>query len=128
MDEKALEFVKDVGDRVVETLEKLPDNKLKRRVRELENATKLYQFEAFFVGLEKLRQELNIEKPLMTFDEFARILTSYGEDFNVSWKSVKNLLLFRIYEKLHGRLIREEEIGEEETEEVEIYGFGGEEA
>ncbi|KUK00291.1 MAG: CRISPR-associated protein Cst1 [Thermococcales archaeon 44_46] len=128
LDEKALEFVKDVGDRVVETLEKLPDNKLKRRVRELENATKLYQFEAFFVGLEKLRQELNIEKPLMTFDEFARILTSYGEDFNVSWKSVKNLLLFRIYEKLHGRLIREEEIGEEETEEVEIYGFGGEEA
>ncbi|ANF23048.1 type I-B CRISPR-associated protein Cas8b1/Cst1 [Thermococcus piezophilus] len=128
LDKEALEFIKGIGDRVVETLEKLPDNKLKRRVRELENATKLYQFESFFVGLERLRQELGIDKPLMTFDEFAQILTAYGEDMNVSWKTVKNLLLFRIYEKLHDRLMKAEtEAGEEEDEESKIEFYGLEE-
>lgn len=127
LDKEALEFIKGVGDRIVETLEELEGNQLSRRVRELERAEKLYQFEAFFVNLEKLRQRLGIEKPLMTFDEFATILTSYGEDLNVSWRTVKNLLLFRIYEKLHDRLMKTpEEVGqgESEGEKVEIYGLG----
>jgi len=133
LDKEALEFIKDVGDRIVETLEKLPDNQLSRRVRELEKAERLYQFEAFFVNLEKLRQRLGIENPLMTFDEFATVLTSYGEDLNVSWRTVKHLLLFRVYEKLHDRLMRAskevEEAGEEaeENEEVGIFGMGVEE-
>ncbi|WP_342764643.1 type I-B CRISPR-associated protein Cas8b1/Cst1 [Thermococcus sp. Bubb.Bath] len=128
LDKEALEFIKGVADRIVETVEKLPDNKLSARVRELERAEKLYQFEAFFVNLEKLRQRLGVEKPLLTFDEFARILTSYGEDLNVSWKTVKNLLLFRIYEKLHDRLVKvsaEEVEGTEENEEE--FEEGGEE-
>ena len=128
LDKEALDFIKSVGDKIVETLKKLPDNKLRRRVRELEGAERLYQFEAFFVRLEKDRQELGIEKPLMTFDEFARILTAYGEDINVSWKTVKNLLLFRIYEKLHDRLMKMENPEEEEVEEsLGIYAEGGEE-
>lgn len=128
LDKEALEFIKKVGDSIVETLKELPDNKLKRRVRELEGAERLYQFEAFFVRLEKDRQELGIEKPLMTFDEFARILTAYGEDINVSWRTVKNLLLFRIYEKLHDRLMKVERFEESETEEsLSIYAGGGEE-
>ena len=126
LDREALEFIRDVGDRIVETLEKLPDNQLSRRVRELERAEKLYQFEAFFVNLEKLRQRLGIEKPLMTFDEFATVLTSYGEDLNVSWRTVKHLLLFRVYEKLHDRLMKASEEAEEaeEIEDVGIYGLG----
>jgi len=129
LDKEALEFIKDVGDRIVETLEKLPDNQLSRRVRELERAEKLYQFETFFVNLEKLRQRLGIEKPLMTFDEFATVLTSYGEDLNVSWRTVKHLLLFRVYERLHDRLMKASEEGEEveENEEVGIFGMGVEE-
>ncbi len=119
LDKEALEFVKGVADRIVETIEKLPDNKLSRRVRELERAEKLYQFESFFIRVEKDRQELGIPEALMSFDDFARILTSYGEDLNVSWKTVKNLLLFRIYEKLHDRLMKAspEETGESEEEE-----------
>ncbi|WP_407704653.1 type I-B CRISPR-associated protein Cas8b1/Cst1 [Thermococcus thermotolerans] len=129
LDKKTLEFIKEVGDRIVQTLENLPDNQLSRRVRELERAEKLYQFEAFFVNLEKLRQRLGIEKPLMTFDEFAMVLTSYGEDLNVSWRTVKNLLLFRVYERLHDRLMKASEEAEEveEDEEVEIFGMGVEE-
>ncbi|USS41690.1 type I-B CRISPR-associated protein Cas8b1/Cst1 [Thermococcus aggregans] len=130
LDKDALEFIKNVGDKIVETLERLPDNQLSRRVRELERTEKLYQFEAFFVNLEKLRQRLGIEKPLMTFDEFATILTSYGEDLNVSWRTVKHLLLFRVYEKLHDRLMKASEEAEEEVEEneeVEIFGMGVEE-
>jgi len=121
LDKDALEFVKGVADRIVETLEKLPDNKLSKRVRELERAEKLYQFEGFFIRVEKDRQELGIPGALMSFDDFARILTSYGEDLNVSWKTVKSLLLFRIYERLHDRLMKAslEGAGEPEEEEFE---------
>ena len=128
MDKETLEFIKDVGDRIVETIEKLPDHKLDDEVRGLERAEKLYQFEAFFVRVEKLRQNLGVERPLLTFDEFARILTSYGEDINMSWKTVKNLLLFRIYEKLHDRLsklIKSEEVSEIGIEENEYTIYGG---
>ncbi len=119
LDKDALEFVKRVADRIVETLEKLPDNKLSRRVRELERAEKLYQFEGFFIRVERDRQELGIPGALMGFDDFARILTSYGEDLNVSWKTVRNLLLFRIYERLHDRLMKASEDVEEPEEEFE---------
>jgi len=119
LDKDALEFVKRVADRIVETLEKLPDNKLSRRVRELERAEKLYQFEGFFIRVEKDRQELGIPGALMGFDDFARILTSYGEDLNVSWKTVRNLLLFRIYERLHDKLMKASEDVEEPEEEFE---------
>ncbi|AKG92216.1 CRISPR-associated protein, Cst1 family [Geoglobus ahangari] len=131
LDEKILEFVKDVGDRIVETIGMLPDHKLDDEVRSLERAEKLYQFEAFFIRIEKLRQNLGIDKPLMTFDEFARILMAYGEDVSISWKTVKNLLLFRIYEKLHDRLMKSaeldkiEEFGADESE-YSIYGGGNE--
>ncbi|MFA4646519.1 type I-B CRISPR-associated protein Cas8b1/Cst1 [Pyrococcus kukulkanii] len=117
LEKDALEFVRDVADRIVETLEKLPDNKLARRVRELERADKLYQFEAFFIRVEKDRQELGVPKALITFDEFATLLTSYGEDLNVSWRTVKHLILFRIYEKLHDRLMKVKEEEEEVEEE-----------
>ena len=131
LDKEVLDFIRDVGDRIVETIGKLPDHKLDDEVRNLERAEKLYQFEAFFIRIEKLRQNLGIETPLMTFDEFARILTAYGEDINISWKTVKNLLLFRIYEKLHDKLMKSVEskkIEEMRVEESEyaIYG-GGEE-
>ena len=121
LDTDALDFVKKVANRIVETLEKLPDNKLSKRVRELERAEKLYQFEGFFIRVEKDRQELGIPGALMSFDDFARILTSYGEDLNVSWKTVKSLLLFRIYERLHDRLMKAslEGAGEPEEEEFE---------
>ncbi len=119
LDKDALEFVKGVADRIVETVEKLPDNKLSKRVRELERAEKLYQFEGFFIRVERDRQELGIPGALMSFDDFARILTSYGEDLNVSWKTVRNLLLFRIYEKLHDRLMKASEDVEEPEEEFE---------
>jgi CRISPR-associated protein Cst1 len=130
LDEKSLEFIKGVGDRIVESLERLPDHKLDDEVRSLERAEKRYQFEAFFIRVEKLRQSFGIETPLMTFDEFARILTAYGEDMNISWRTSKNLLLFRIYEKLHDRLMKSaksEEFSEGNIkEEYAIYG-GGEE-
>jgi len=127
--EEVLNFIKDVGDRIVETIEKLPDHKLSNEVRSLERAEKLFQFETFFIRVEKLRQNFGVETPLMTFDEFARILTAYGEDINISWRTVKNLLLFRIYEKLHGRLAKSaklEEMSEIGVEE-EYAIYGGEE-
>jgi len=124
LNEEALEFIKYVGDRIVETIEKLPNNQLRRTVRELENANKLWEFESFFVRVEKIRQNEGLPSALLTFDEFAKLLTAYGEDINVSWKTVRNLLLFRIYEKLHDRLSGVEEEPEEELEEEFEYWRG----
>ena len=71
--------------------------------------------------MEKIRQQKGIPKSLLTFDEFARLLTSYGEDINTSWRVVRDLLLFRIYEKLHDRLIKAQTSESESEEEEEIY-------
>lgn len=120
MDENVLNFIKDVSDRIIETIQNEEDNRLKRTVRELEQAERLYQFEGFFVRVEKLRQKFGILNALLTFDEFAMLLTGYGEDINVSWRVVRDLILFRIYEKLHNRLMKE---SNEEDENIE----GGEE-
>ncbi len=113
MDEKALELIKDVGDRIIETLEQMPDNKLNKRVRYIENADRLYQFENFFLIIEKDRQKLGIKDSLISFDEFTQLLVNYGENIGESWKTVKNLILFRIYEKMHNRIMK---IPKEETE------------
>ncbi len=124
LNKETLEFIKNVGDKIVETIEELPNNQLRRTVRELENANKLWEFENFFVRVEKIRQDKKLQNALLTFDEFARLLTAYGEDINVSWKTVRDLLLFRIYEKLHDRLGG---IGKESEEGEEFEHWRGEE-
>ena len=124
LNEETLEFIRDVGDRIVETIEKLQNNKLRRTVRELEKASRLWEFESFFVRVEKIRQSKGLPSALLTFDEFAKILTAYGEDINISWRTARDLLLFRIYEKLHDRLSGVEE-GLEEKEEEEFEYWRG---
>lgn len=122
LDQNALDFIKDVGDRIVGTIEPLKDNKLRKTVRELENSKRLYQFENFFIRLEKIRQTEGLPDALLSFDEFSRLLTQYGEEINFSWHAVKNLLLFRIYEKLHNRLIKEDLNELKETDDEIPFG------
>jgi len=52
LDKEILNFVREVGDRIVDSIERLPDNKLGDEVRSLERTEKLYQFEAFFLRVE----------------------------------------------------------------------------
>jgi CRISPR-associated protein Cst1 len=125
LDKDTLEFVKDVGDKIIGTVESLEDNQLRKTIRELENAKRLYQFENFFIRLEKIRQQNGIPNSLLTFDEFSTILTGYGEEMYISWYIVKNLLLFRIYEKLHNRLMKADSEEKDEETENEM-PFGGE--
>lgn len=125
LDKDTLKFIKEVGDKIVETIDPLSDNKLKKVIRELETAKKLYQFSNFFIQLEKIRQKNNLKNAFLSFDEFSLLLTGYGEELNTSWYTVKNLLLFRIYEKMHNRLIKidlDEEIEENDDE----MPYGGE--
>jgi len=127
MDEKVLGFIKEVSDRVIETIGKEEDNRLRRTVRELEQADRLYRFEGFFIRVEKMRQKLEIPNALLTFDEFALLLTGYGEDINVSWRVVRDLILFRIYERYHDRLMKVVSGGEGGAEEEEEREGGKEE-
>ncbi len=125
--EKVLGFIKEVSDRVIETIGKEEDNRLRRTVRELEQADRLYRFEGFFIRVEKMRQKLEIPNALLTFDEFALLLTGYGEDINVSWRVVRDLILFRIYERYHDRLMKVVSGGEGGAEEEEEREGGKEE-
>lgn len=127
MDEKVLGFIKEVSDRIIETIGKEEDNRLRRTVRELEQADRLYRFEGFFIRVEKMRQKLEIPNALLTFDEFALLLTGYGEDINVSWRVVRDLILFRIYERYHDRLMKVVSGGEGGAEEEEEREGGKEE-
>lgn len=120
MKEGTLDFVKDLSDRIIETIEKEEDNRLKKIIRNLERADKLYQFQEFFIIIERLRIRFAIPNSLLTFDDVSSILLGYGEDLNVSWRTVKNLILFRLYERLHNRLISIKEDENEIEEEVEL--------
>lgn len=113
MDENYLKGIEAIGERVVETLEKLPTNKIAKRVRELERAERLEEFFMFFKRLEKDRQECGLEGPLIRISDknVKKVLTEYEE---VSWRVSKDLLLFIIYERLHDQLTKEGEIEEEE--------------
>lgn len=123
VDKETLEFIKEVGDRVVGTFDKFESTKeVIKMIADLENAERLYVFERFFVRLEKKRQKLGIPEALISFDDFAKILTFYGENIDLSWRSVRDLLLFRIYEKLHDELMGTISVNIDEEETL----FGGE--
>ena len=118
MDKKTIEIVKKIGDHVVETLDKLEDKKVKEFVRDLENANR-YGLEVFFINIEKQRIKNGFEKTMLSFDELSSLLIVNGDDIETSWSTVKNLLLFRIYEMMHDRLVeifRKNEIGGENNE------------
>lgn len=123
VDKETLEFIKEVGDRIVGTFEKFKSTKdVIKMITDLENAERLYVFERFFVRLEKRRQRLGIPEALISFDEFAKILTFYGEDIDLSWRSVRDLLLFRIYEKLHNELMETKQISDNIDQEEILFG------
>lgn len=122
LNKEALDFIKVVGDRIIGTFEHFESTKdIIKMINDLENAERLYVFERFFVRLEKKRQNLGIPEALISFDEFAKILTFYGEDIDLSWRSVRDLLLFRIYEKLHNEIMKTEKVSENVDEEEILF-------
>ncbi len=94
MDKKRVEVLKKVGNKIASYIEKTDNAK---RLYALETATTYESFRNVLLKITKdmIRERMN--EPLFTTDEFLEDLFPEGA---FSWKETRDILLFRIYEKL----------------------------
>lgn len=117
MDAQRLESLRDLGDRIAEIVR----NKRKRLLA-LERANQKGAFVEQLYRLTKDAAATGQERPLITFEELIQDIFPHDPEKYESWREVKYLLLFRVYEVLFDELKDDadwktnDEI--EETEEV----------
>lgn len=111
MDEKRLEAIKNLGDNLSNYI---MDNDKKKVLSQLENAPNYNSFRNVLRKIIKGKIANKDEDLLFTFDDYVTYLFPEG---NLTWKETQDLLLFRIYEKLHTWLIINEYIDNEEIDE-----------
>ena len=99
MDEKSLEIVKEVADKICETAKKTESDK---RVNQLQQANTYEGFRGVLLNVQKDRVNIGLEETLISIDEINQVI--YEEDYS-NWKLIRDLLLFRCYENLNEWLI-----------------------
>ena len=110
MDEKRIEVIKDVGDRLSDYIK---NNDSLKTLTSLEHASNYNNFRNILRKILKHKINNGDEELLFTFDEYVISLFPEG---NLTWRETQDLLLFRIYENLHQWLIENEYV-EEITED-----------
>lgn len=115
MNDQRIETIKKVADEIAEYIKQSPRGK--RRLRDLEISVKFRDFCNTLRKISKERLELNPEKPLFTFDEFAKELFPEG---SYQFGDTRYLILFRLYEQLHDWLKTQEDIAKDEDLVKEI--------
>lgn len=117
MDESRIETIRKLGDDVSEFIRTSGNGK--KRLGQIERATNYASFRNVLLRLMKDRIAVKADKPLFTFDDYAKHLFPEGA---LGWKETQDLLLFRLYENLHSWLVEEGIIVEEleELDEVAI--------
>ena len=110
MDEKRIEVIKDVGDRLSKYIK---DYNRVKSLNDLELASNYNHFRNILRKILKNKINNGDEELLFTFDEYVLNLFPEG---NMTWRETQDLLLFRIYENLHDWLIENKYV-EEVTEE-----------
>ena len=111
MDDKRIETIKNVGDRLSIFIKNEDKRKL---IKDLEIASNYNTFRNILKKIFVSKIESNDEDLLFTFDEYVIYLFPEG---NKTWRETQDLLLFRIYENLHDWLIENtavEEISKDE--------------
>ena len=99
MDEKRLETIKRVSDSIADLI-KMRGNT--RRLIQLETAKSYSDLRNVLRLIIKDRISESLENPLFTLDEYEKNLFPDG---NLSWKETQDLIIFRLYERLHTWLI-----------------------
>lgn len=112
MNEKRLGTLKRVGDDLSEYIKSTDNTK---RLVDLERAGNYNNFRNVLRKIIKDRIKSNAEKPIFSLEEYVEDLFPDG---NLGWKETQDLLLFRMYEKLHDWL-KSKELPETEEEEEE---------
>ena len=110
MDEKRIEVIKTVGDRLSNYIK---ENDSSKTLSSLEHASNYNNFRNILRKILKNKINNGDSELLFSFDEYVRDLFPDG---NMTWRETQDLLLFRIYENLHEWLIENEYV-EEITED-----------
>ncbi|SNX53177.1 type I-B CRISPR-associated protein Cas8b1/Cst1 [Thermoanaerobacterium sp. RBIITD] len=111
MDQKRLDAIKKVGDEIALLIKS--KNKVKR-LTQIENAKTYSDFRNVLRYVIKDRIAEGFEEPLFTLDDYENYLFP---DESLSWKETQDLIIFRLYEKLHKWLIESKEIEVSDEEE-----------
>ena len=113
MKKERIDAVLLLADRICEIIraEKAP-----KLLYPIESARVVYEFRAGLLKLFKKNMQLGNEEPLFTTEDYLYKLLPDGEP----WSDVRDLLLIRIYEKLHDELRTQPEAVSEESIEVPI--------
>lgn len=108
MNKQRLEGIKDLADKIAICIEEKGN---KKRVNEIASAKDFTTFKNRLRTIFKDWQKLGKEEPMVTYDEYisAVIPANYS-----NWKEVQDLIVIRLYEKLHFMLADIEDEGDEE--------------
>lgn len=112
MDEKRIEVIKDVGDRLSDYIK---ENDSSKMLNSLEQASNYNNFRNILRKILKNKINNGDSELLFTFDEYVKELFPDG---NMTWRETQDLLLFRIYENLHEWLIENEYVEEISEDEL----------
>ena len=117
MSELRLNALKRVGDFIAESIEKT--NKV-GRLRDLERARGYPECRNIlrYVIRDRIRQ--GEDEPLFSLDDYVEHLFPESSDHRTYWSETRDLLVFRIYEKLHGWLVANDAVDEEDDESDQI--------
>lgn len=97
-----LEKIKQVGNLIAECIKESGSDK---RLTRLERAKSYEACRTVLLYIIRERIKLGAEKPLFSLDDYMEHLFPENEDFSATpWRETRDLLLFRIYEKLHNWL------------------------
>ncbi|MBC8521876.1 MAG: type I-B CRISPR-associated protein Cas8b1/Cst1 [Methanomicrobia archaeon] len=110
MNKQRIEAIKNLADKIAICIEEMRD---KRRVNDIVSAKDLPTFRNQLRHIFRDWQKLGKEEPMVTYDEY--IATVIPGDYS-GWREVRDLMVIRLYEKLHDMLSTEKE------DEVELEG------
>ncbi|NMC68242.1 MAG: type I-B CRISPR-associated protein Cas8b1/Cst1 [Spirochaetales bacterium] len=117
MDEKRVETIREVADKLSEYIKASEDIKT---LNKLETASNYRNYTNLLRKIIKKRIGNGAEEPLFSFDDYVNYLFPEG---NLTWRETQDLILFRIYEVLHDWIVQqgisEELVVEEEEMEAE---------
>jgi len=109
MDQVRIDTIRRVADEVTEVITTLANGK--KRLNALERADNYGWFRNVLLRLTKDRIAAGKEQPLFSYDEYVE---RFFPDGALGWKETQDLILFRVYEKLHKWLMKEGLVVEEE--------------
>jgi len=113
MDDKRIDVLKKIGDKIADYIKQTDNIK---RLYGLERAKNYESLRNVFLKITRDMIANKMETPLFTTDEFLNDLFPEGA---LTWKETRDILLFRIYEKLSHYLREKKEIIEEIEENEE---------